>query len=193
VFSVESHSIEKTDVALLFGYKQNDIKGGMHRNTFRPASYTKYRADKQMEDCMKTALALCLGLMVLVSAPVRALDETLPTPRFVNATVDQSEKSLRLALESISVGSQLTAAQTVRELKTLLPNRSFSSLVIPLMRIVKDEDCDVHSRVLAAIALHDLHSAVGDFAISRTAQFTDSQQVKHVCSWLTYSRKLEDK
>jgi hypothetical protein len=142
---------------------------------------------------MKTALALCLGLMVLVAAPVKALDETLPTPRFVNATVDQSEKSLKMALESISAGSQLTAAQTVRELKTLLPNRPFSSLVIPLMRIVKDENCDVHSRVLAAIALHELDSAMGDFAISRTAQFTDSQPVKHVCSWLTYNRRSEAK
>jgi hypothetical protein len=178
-YSLDMNSIEQKD--------------GMQCNTFRPAPYMKYRTNKQMEDCMKTALALCLGLMVLVAAPVRALDETLPTPRFVNATVDQSEKSLKLALESISVGSQLTAAQTVRELKTLLPKRSFSSLVIPLMRIVKDENCDVHSRVLAAIALHDLHSAMGDFAISRTAQFTDNQQVKHVCMWLTYDRKSEEK
>jgi hypothetical protein len=146
-----------------------------------------------MEEDMRTALALCLGMMVLVAAPVKALDETLPTPRFVNATVDQSEKSLKMALESISAGSQLTAAQTVRELKTLLPGRYFSSLVIPLMRIVKDENSDTHSRVVAAIALHELRSAMGDFAISRTAQFTDNHQVKHVCSWLTYNRKSEAK
>ena len=142
---------------------------------------------------MKTALALCLGMMVLVAAPVRAYDGTLPAPRFVNATVDQSEKSLKMALESISIGSQLTAAQTVRELKTLLPDRSFSSLVIPLMRIVKDENSNTHSRVVSAIALHELNSAMGDFAISRTAQFTDNQHVKHICSWLKYNRKTEVK
>ena len=140
---------------------------------------------------MKTVLVLCLEMVLLVTPLVRAEEETQPSRRFINATIDQSEKSLKKALESPSTGMQLTGAETARQLKGLNPYRSFSSLVIPLMRIVKDENADASSRVVAAIALHNLHSAMGDFAISRTAQFTDNERVKHVCSWLSYYQKLE--
>jgi hypothetical protein len=37
-----------------------------------------------------------------------------------------------------------------------------------------------------------LHSAIGDFAISRTAQFTDNPSLQRVCLWLWYYRSLED-
>ena len=112
--------------------------------------------------------------------------------RFKNATIEQTEKSLIQALESNSPGLQMSAAVTIRELKTLFPNRSFSSLVIPLMRIVKDEDGEGCSRVVAALALHDLHSAIGDYAISRAAQFAECSQLKRACAWLTYYRYAEN-
>jgi hypothetical protein len=140
---------------------------------------------------MKTVLVLCLEMVLLVAPLVRAEDESQPTRRFINATIDQSEKSLRNALETSSVGMQLTAAETTRQLKGIIPDRSFSSLIIPLMRIVKDENADASPRVVAAIALHNLHSAMGDFAIARTAQFTSNERVKNVCSWLSYYKKLE--
>jgi hypothetical protein len=59
------------------------------------------------------------------------------------------------------------------------------------MHIVKDEDADAASRVVAALALHDLHSGRGDFAISRTAELSHNKRVKHLCSWLAYNRKRE--
>lgn len=131
------------------------------------------------------------GMVVLVISTVQVLAGPPSVLRFVNATVEQSEQSLAIALTSNSPGLQTTAAQTVRDLKVLLPARTFSPLVIPLMRLVKDESEETASRVLAALALHDLHSSVGDFAIARTAEFTDSEQLRHLCWWLAHYRLME--
>ena len=97
-----------------------------------------------------------------------------------------------MALESESPGLQTSAAITIRELKMMMPERSFSCFVIPLMRIVKTEEADRCSRVIAAIALHDLHSEMGDFAIARASKFCDCDKMKHICTWLTYYRLLEN-
>jgi hypothetical protein len=60
------------------------------------------------------------------------------------------------------------------------------------MRIVKDESRPCQARVTAAIALHELHSARGDYAIKQTALFTDCKHTKHVCNWLSYYQYLEE-
>ena len=143
---------------------------------------------------MKTALVLGVEMMIMmVTQPLWARDETLTAGRFQSVTIEQSEKSLKMALEAPSPGLQLTAANTTRQLKELLPDQEFSSLIIPLMRIVKDKNAETSARIVAAIALHGLQSARGDFAISRTAKFTDNPRVKNICSWLTYYRKLSEK
>lgn len=111
-------------------------------------------------------------------------------PRFTDEKLQATEKSLVQALESGNFGVQTSAAQVVRDLKGLVPRYEFSSLVIPLMRIVKDEDAKPASRILAALALHELGSARGDFAIKRTAEFTDAKQVKYVCLWLSFERTI---
>lgn len=107
---------------------------------------------------------------------------------FKGSTVDVIEKSLAVALTTPSPGMQASASQVVRDLKVLLPDQEFSLLVIPLMGIVKNEDSDVASRMVAALALHDLQSARGDFAIQRVAQFTKNDRMKRLCSWLTHER-----
>jgi len=140
---------------------------------------------------MRTILGIFVGAILLIAPLVYAQDGNAPVQRTVKATLEQSEASLVQALESNSEGLRLSAANTVRQLKERYPERSFSSLVVPLMRIVKDEAAEPSTRVVAAIALHGLHSAIGDFAIARTARFTDSPRVKHVCSWLAYYRGLE--
>jgi hypothetical protein len=141
---------------------------------------------------MRTIIGLCIGVIFLIAPVVYAQDGNAPVRRFVNATIDQSEASLFLALHSNSFGVRVTAANTIRQLKELYPEQSLSSLVIPLMGIVKDEAEDASSRVVSAIALHELHSAIGDYAIERTAQFTSNPRVKHICLWLSYYRSLED-
>ncbi|HET6272153.1 MAG TPA: hypothetical protein VFG32_04185 [Bacteroidota bacterium] len=131
-------------------------------------------------------------MVVLVIGTVQSFSEPLAVQRFINSTVEQSERNLALALSSGSLGLQTTAAQTVRDLKALLPNHSFPLLVIPLMRLVKDENGDAASRILAALALHDLRSAMGDFAIARTARFTECEQLKRLCWWLSRDRVMEE-
>jgi hypothetical protein len=140
---------------------------------------------------MKAAVLLLLVLALIVPCTMYAQDSTVLASLFKNATIEQTEKSLIMALESESPGLQTSAALTVRELKALMPQRSFSCFVIPLMRIVKTEDGDRCSRVIAAIALHDLHSAIGDYAIARAAKFCDCERLKRTCTWLTYYRLLE--
>ncbi len=131
-------------------------------------------------------------IVSVIATSLQAQTNTSPVVRFKKATLEQTEKSLVFALESKSPGMNASAAQTVRDLKALMSNESFSSLVIPLMRIVNDEQAAEYSRVLAALALHDLHSATGDYAIAGVAKFTDSPRLKRLCSWLTYYRLLED-
>jgi len=143
---------------------------------------------------MKTALVLGLEMMIMmVTQPLLARDETPAVGRFMNATIEQSEKSLQIALEAPSTGLQLSAANTARQLKELLPDEEFSSLIIPLMRIVKDENAETSARMVAAIALDGLRSAKGDFAISRMAEFATDPRVKNTCAWLTYHRKVSEK
>jgi len=110
---------------------------------------------------------------------------------FKGSTVDLIERSLAMALRTPSPGMQASASQVIRDLKGLMPDQEFSLVIIPLMGIVKDEDADVSVRMVAAIALHDLQSGKGDFAIQRVAQFTRNDRMKHHCLWLTYERVLK--
>ncbi len=107
------------------------------------------------------------------------------------AMLDNIERSLAMALQSNSPGMQIAAALTVREMKHAVPDRSFDLCIIPLMHIVKEEWFDPGTRVTAALALYDLRSARGDFAIKRTGMFTDVPRLRHACQWLTIYRTQE--
>jgi hypothetical protein len=141
---------------------------------------------------MKAAALFVLVLCLIVAPYASAQDPTVPAGLFKNATIEATEKSLVMALESESPGLQTSAAATIRELKAMMPERSFSCFVIPLMRIVKLDDGDACSRVIAAIALHELHSAIGDYAIKRAAKFAECSKLKRICTWLAYYQLLED-
>lgn len=140
---------------------------------------------------MKPLHVLLVGLVIMAAPPVRADDPSSTTLRFIRATFEQTQQELMAGLQDTRPDILSTVAVTVGELKKLYPERSYSAFIIPLMRIVKDENGDATARVSAAIALHQLRSAMGDFAISRTAQFTDNARVRHICAWLTQSRLLE--
>ena len=107
--------------------------------------------------------------------------------------LDRIEKSLISAMESNRPNLQASAAYTLLKLKTLVPGYSFSESIIPLMRIVKDESHEVGARVAAGLALHELRSERGDFAISREAKFTEVRLLNHLYSWLAYARFQERK
>ena len=90
-------------------------------------------------------------------------------------------------------GLQLSAALTVREMKRMMPQKTFTALVIPLMAILKDDKADESVRTVAAMALHDLHSARGDYAISRLAEDASSPNIQKICQWLSYYVLKENK
>ena len=141
---------------------------------------------------MRTSVVILSGLLVLAAVVSRAqVNQDGPKP-FTHATVEQTEQSLVKALESDSPGLQVSAAATIRELKSLMPDRSFSSRVIPLMRIVKNENADRDARIVAAIALHELNSGKGDYAIKSMARTTSNERFAYICSWLTYYRAKEN-
>jgi len=115
-------------------------------------------------------------------------------PRFTEEKLKQIEQNLVRSLESDIRGVRLTAAKTVWDLKTRVPQYEFGHrTTVALMRIVKDEAADNQSRIVAAIALSRLDSELGNYAIKMQAQFAQSERVKHICNWLTYNRAEEQR
>jgi hypothetical protein len=141
-----------------------------------------------MEVFMKLLIILITTIILAWTSLHAADNRYTDDPRFTDEKLQAIEKSIQQALESGSFGLQTSAAQVVRDVKALVPRYEFPRLVIPLMRIVKDESAQPASRILAALALHELESERGDFAIKRVGEFTDVRQVKHVCVSLTQER-----
>jgi hypothetical protein len=120
-------------------------------------------------------------LSALIAGSVNAAET-----RFTPEALDVIEQNLTVALNHPIPGVQASAAQTVRDLKNIARDSDLNALVIPLMRIVKNGNAECGPRILAALALHDLNSGMGDFAIKRVGLLTDDCRLKHVCTWLTY-------
>ncbi len=134
-----------------------------------------------MKMIRNSVLAMLSGTTIMLSLSLANGPAAL-SARLTGDRLDRIERNIVAALESGSPGLEASAALTLRDLKLLRPSNDFSRTVIPLMRIVKDEGENARTRVAAALALHELHSAVGDFAISRAAIFTDDHLVKHILS-----------
>jgi hypothetical protein len=137
---------------------------------------------------MRTLALFLVGCFLMCGASVRAQVGSEKVQPFTHATIEQSEQSLVKALESTSPGLQVSAAATVRELKQMFPDRPFSCFVNPLMGIVKNENADRNARIVAAIALHELHSDKGDYAIKTMARLTADERLAYICSWLNRYR-----
>lgn len=141
---------------------------------------------------MKTLHAVCVGLVIMIAPQVRAGDETQTAARFTNVTFEQTEQELYNGLKSTNPDVLASVSLTIKDLRELYPERSLSKMIIPLMAVVKNEDMPCAARTTAAIALHSLNSARGDFAIKRTALYTNCERTKHICNWLTYYRHVEE-
>jgi hypothetical protein len=135
---------------------------------------------------------MLLGL-AFVAATAIAQGEGRRSPYFSNEKLYQFETNLIVAIQSGFPGLETSAAQTLRELKVYNPDFSFSRSIIPLMRIVKSENAHTQSRICAALTLHDLRSDCGDFAIARTAKFSENTKIKKLCYWLAYTRQAENR
>lgn len=126
------------------------------------------------------------SMLVTASAVAGEADDYIAS--LSQEKIDLIEQNIVNALLSGRSGMQADAAQLVRDMQSLRPEQSFASCVIPLMAILKDEQAETASRILAALALDRLDSDKGDFAITRTAQFTKDVRLRHVCAWLAYDR-----
>lgn len=143
---------------------------------------------KRTIDRLVVFVCLVAGALLFTSPAIAGENDafiaSLPQER-----IDLIEHNVVFALTSGIPGMQADAAQLVRDLKSICPEQSFSASVVPLMGILKDEDAEPSARILAALALDRLGSSMGDFAITRTALFTDNQKLKHVCTWLAYEKR----
>jgi hypothetical protein len=138
----------------------------------------------------RVAAVVCVAAgALLFAAPVLAGENDATIASMPQEKFDLIEQNVVLALSSGIPGMQADAAQLVRDLKSIRPEEALTQTVVPLMGVLKDEQADPASRILAALALNTLESDKGDYAIARTAQFTDNQKVKHLCSWLAYAKK----
>ena len=136
-----------------------------------------------------TALIL---VVLLLAVPAYSAEPTANHARLlVAADVDRIESNLVIGLETECACLQASAAQVIRDLKAQVPDHSFSKSIIPLMRILKDESINVGVRQIAALALHEIGSGRGDYAIEREAQFSDHQQLRHLCRSLANERVRE--
>jgi uncharacterized protein (UPF0248 family) len=129
---------------------------------------------------------VCANLIFVTSG--FAVNPRETDKRFSEEKLKLIERNLVIGLESNMPSLQASAAIVLKQIKLNAPYYDFSETIIPLMRIVKDENNEVTTRIAAAVVLHDLCSARGDFAIKRTAQFTDVERMKRICSLLAYDR-----
>lgn len=141
---------------------------------------------------MKPLTSMLVLVLVVVTATSAFGGKNNDELVFKGTPVSLIERNLAIALKTPIPGIQASASQTARELMRLVPEYEFGSLVIPLMAIVKDEGSESSVRMLAALALHEIHSARGDFAIQRTPRFTSSSRMAHLCSWLAVERMKKD-
>ena len=134
------------------------------------------------------AFCLVAGGM-LCTAPVFAGESDGLMGSLPQEKIDRIEQNIVNALQSDIPGMQADAAQLVRDLTSMRPDQSFSACVVPLMALLKNEAGDSGVRILAALALDQLDSPKGHFAVARTATNTSDTKLQYVCSWLAYERK----
>ena len=156
---------------------------------------------------LRPATITVLALVLLCSTRLTAQSDTVKaaaapagtpapagapaTPVFTEEKIALIEDNLFKDLESGNVGVVIGGTQTVREMKKAVPNHDFSKLIIPLMRIVKDEDADRAERILAALALDEIDSERGNFAISREAEMSSDEIFKALCANLTQAKEAK--
>ena len=117
--------------------------------------------------------------------------QTVERHLFSQEQIERIEKNIVKTLESDIPDLQINGALTLHRFREVAPEYGWNRCIIPLMHILNGEENDPSARLIAAMALHELRSSRGDFAISRNAQFTDNLRVKRYCVILTRTRLVE--
>jgi hypothetical protein len=102
--------------------------------------------------------------------------------RFRKQHIRGTEPILVKALETKSPAIQRGILQHIRFLEWAYPDEEFGIFVEPLSNLLKDENADVQSRMLAALALESLHTDKADAIIKETASSAANQSLRELCS-----------
>lgn len=134
--------------------------------------------------------AVVLLAMLLVAGLAYAGTPAPVSKTLTEDQLDRIEANLVVGLKSGIPSLQTSALFVLRLVKAAALQHDFSSAIIPVMAILRDEEQACNARILATLALNDLKSGRGNYAISMVARFADEGRLKHVCQWLEYYRKL---
>lgn len=136
-------------------------------------------------------ILLALVLVAGVCGVVFAEQPASPTAPMSQEKLQLIERNLVIGLESGIPSLQASAALVLRQVREIAPEYDFGLCIIPLMRIVRTSDYNVETRLAAGLALFELKTDRGDFAISRIAKFEDNQRVKKLFVAMAYERGLQ--
>jgi hypothetical protein len=134
----------------------------------------------------RTFLSLVLGL-ILFAITIQAQSDISRfqkqhNSKFNKKNLKATQETLIQALESGNTQMIASAAQTLRELEQIFPEESFSSMLNPLTKIVKDEKVETTPRILSLFALEALHSDAGDAVIKDLIKSSSNKTILEICS-----------
>ena len=134
----------------------------------------------------RTFLSMVLGL-ILFAITIQAQSDISRfqkqhSTRFNKKNLKATQETLIQALESGNTQMIASAAQTLRELEQIFPEESFSPMLNPLTKIVKDEKVETTSRILSLFALEALHADAGDAVIKDLKKSSSNKTIVEICS-----------
>ena len=136
-------------------------------------------------------LSTVLSLMVLgtgslaqESPSTTRIEAQHKAPSSMAGHVPQYEENLIKMFDNENLAVQAQALQTIRDLEQMFPKYSFKPSLGPLEKKLKDENADGTVRMLAALALDELHSDAGDAVIKDVANSSKDTGLKALCTAL---------
>ncbi len=135
-------------------------------------------------------LALVVHVSGLAQTSTSRVEKQHQATAFMKAHLAQTEELILRSLNSPFENEGLNAPlQTVRDLEQVFPDYPFVKLIVPLENILNNEQADPTSRMLAALALDELHSDAGDVIIAATANRSENVGVQTLCQALLAQAK----
>ena len=102
--------------------------------------------------------------------------------KFNKKNLPRTQATLIEIIESNSSEKAASALQTIRELELIFPEESFETMLEPLIKIVKNENAEDATRILALFALENLHSDIGDTTIMELKNSSSNKTIREICA-----------
>jgi hypothetical protein len=101
-----------------------------------------------------------------------------------DSAIMKGEKNLLIAINTDNYGLKSSAVQLLGDIKS-------EKAVIPLMKILKSSN-DENLRIVAALSLYKIQSAMGMFAIRQAIRFDGSARVRKMCLNLYHDSEKQE-